>query len=40
MCNDMTSNVVIYSSNANIYVYVHEDVNEIYILNVKFISCV
>jgi hypothetical protein len=35
MCNDKASNVVIYSSNANIHVYVHEDLNEIYLLNVK-----
>jgi hypothetical protein len=31
MCNDKASNVVICSSNANIHVYVHKDLNEIYL---------
>jgi hypothetical protein len=35
MCNDEAINVVIYSLNANIHVYVHEDLNEIYLYNVK-----
>ncbi len=34
MCNDEAGNVVIYSLNANIYVYVHEDLNEIYPYNI------
>ncbi len=35
MCNDEARDVVIYSLNANIHVYVHEDLNEIYLYNVK-----
>ncbi len=35
MCNDEELNGVICSLNANIYVYVHEDLHEIYLLNVK-----
>jgi hypothetical protein len=35
MCNDEARNVVIYSLNANIHVFVHEDLNEIYLYNVK-----
>jgi hypothetical protein len=35
MCKDEARNVVIYSLNANIHVYVHEDLNEIYLYNVK-----
>jgi hypothetical protein len=36
--NDESINVVIYSLNANIHVYVHEDLNEIYLYNVEFQS--
>ncbi len=35
MCNDQAGNVVIYSLNANIHVYVHQDLNEIYPYNGK-----
>jgi hypothetical protein len=31
MCNDEAGNVVIYSLNASIHVYVHEDLHEIYL---------
>ncbi len=34
MCNDKAWNVVICSLNANIHVVVHEDLHEIYVLNV------
>jgi hypothetical protein len=30
MCNDEARNVVIYSLNANIHVYVHKDFHEIF----------
>jgi hypothetical protein len=36
MCNDEVINVVIYNLNANILVYVHEVLNEIYLSNVNF----
>jgi hypothetical protein len=36
MCNDAVINVVIYNLNANILVYVHEVLNEIYLYNVNF----
>jgi hypothetical protein len=32
MCNDEARNVVIYSINTSIHVYVHEDLHEIYLL--------
>jgi hypothetical protein len=35
MCNDEAWNVVICSINANIHVYVHVDLHEIYLLNVN-----
>jgi hypothetical protein len=35
MCNDEARNVVIYILNANIHVYIQEDLNEIYLYNVK-----
>jgi hypothetical protein len=35
MCNDEALNIVIYSSNANIHVYIHKDLQEIYLLPVK-----
>jgi hypothetical protein len=35
MCNDKACNVVKCSLNANIHVYVHEDLHEICLLNVK-----
>ncbi len=35
MCNDKAWNVVICSLNANIHVVVHEDLHEIYLLNVN-----
>jgi hypothetical protein len=35
MCNDEELNVVICSLNANFYVYVHEDLHEIHLLNVN-----
>jgi hypothetical protein len=35
MCNYEAIDVVIYNLNANIHVYVHEDLNEIYLYNVK-----
>jgi hypothetical protein len=34
MCNDEAGNVVLYSLNANIHVYVHEDFHKIYLDNV------
>jgi hypothetical protein len=37
MCNDEARNVVIYSLNASIHVYAHEDLHEIYLYNVKCI---
>jgi hypothetical protein len=33
--HDEARSVVIYSLNANIHVYVHQDLNEIYFYNVK-----
>jgi hypothetical protein len=36
MCNDKVSNVLICSSNANIHVFVHEDLFEIYLSMLKF----
>jgi hypothetical protein len=35
MCNDEALNVVISTINGNIHVYVHADLHEIYLLNVK-----
>jgi hypothetical protein len=35
MCNDEARNVVIYSLNTSIHVYVHEDLHEMYLYNVK-----
>jgi hypothetical protein len=35
MCNDEARDVVIYCLNSKIHVYVHEDLNEIYLYNVK-----
>jgi hypothetical protein len=35
MCSDEAGNVVIYSLNTSIHVYVHEDLHEIYLYNVK-----
>jgi hypothetical protein len=35
MCNDEARNVVIFILNANIHVYIQEDLNEIYLYNVK-----
>ncbi len=35
MCNDEALNVVISTINANIHVFVHVDLHEIYLLNVK-----
>jgi hypothetical protein len=35
MCNDEAWNVVIFSINANIYVFVHVDLHEIYLLMLK-----
>jgi hypothetical protein len=35
MYNDEARNVVIYSLNANIHVYVHDNLNEIYLNNVN-----
>jgi hypothetical protein len=39
MYNDEARDVVIYSLKANIRVYVHEDVNEIYLYNVNPNPC-
>jgi hypothetical protein len=38
MCNNEARYVVIYSLNANIYVYVHVDLHEIYLYDVKSVS--
>ncbi len=35
MCNDEALNVVICNLNANMHVYVQEDLHEIYLLNVN-----
>jgi hypothetical protein len=37
--HDEARSVVIYSLNANIHVYVHQDLNEIYLCNVKWTLC-
>jgi hypothetical protein len=35
MCNDEALNVVIFTINANIHVFVHVDLHEIYLLMLK-----
>jgi hypothetical protein len=35
MCNDEALNVVIFAINANTHVFVHVDLHEIYLLDVK-----